>query len=288
MDHDLDDSSDSSSTTVHEVNTSPDNHDAPDKDDDSTHIAFNPLMDKVLIVPNPTDTETPFTRINRDKYIALDHLSESTHQVVASNQIPATPVTHGYTFESTPNYYEPLWIYHCDPDTPISDFDLDIRADEESLTQTSVIILGDNSPLTSAIQAVTITFNVESMSRTSLFQYVDSYLETKPPSDPEAFLCTIAAQPVYLSVHCFLAHMHVLTLEFINTLSIAFMVISLLRLLLPLPPSKMLKPYKRYPMLYWRYHPISKHALNTSHYGTFTFWLLPRPSILVISNCNIY
>lgn len=64
-------------------------------------------MQKVLIIANATDADTPFTRIHRAKYIALDHIRDSARHVLTAPQIPATPDTNAYEFE-LPNYYCPL------------------------------------------------------------------------------------------------------------------------------------------------------------------------------------
>lgn len=110
----------------------------------------------------------------------------------------STPVTHGYTFTTAPNYYEPLWTDHCDPNIPVSDFDIDMREDEDSPCQASASIVDDDPAFNNSIRDKAIFFKVESMSRASLFDYVDSYIADNPPSNPEALLLTITAQPSLL------------------------------------------------------------------------------------------
>lgn len=154
----------------------------------------SPALQKVLIVPTAPPTDSHYQLVTRASYIATDQLIGPIQHIPHSN-IRVLDNTMDFEFPITPNVYEPLWIDHCDPDVPISAFDLDMHEHEDSQVPCSGFLDAPSPTTLPAIQKSAICFDVGSMSRANLFDFIDDFLANVLDTNQETTLLRMAAQP---------------------------------------------------------------------------------------------
>ncbi|KAL7678936.1 hypothetical protein Plhal304r1_c089g0171081 [Plasmopara halstedii] len=138
---------------------------------------------------------TPPSKQQKERNLPAASLHSSLRQSLQASQ----PAINGKSSRVVkPSYYILLWLDDLYPDRPQWQFDIEIHNSEDDI----IHVLLTRSPsykggstYTSMVSPLTINYEIESMTRGELFDYVGSFFkefESRPPLD---HLATIEAYP---------------------------------------------------------------------------------------------
>jgi hypothetical protein len=152
----------------------------------------NSALDQNLILLRPNSNTSHWERVNRARRATYGiQLPNTTlHECSPSSTLSTI---HEYAFETHPNRFEPLWSEHP-LDSSVSDFDLQVWDDDGKLQAFS--LPHPSSIIQADVTQATINFNVETMTRRRLFEFIDDFLSQENQSHLDT-LTSFYAQPSF-------------------------------------------------------------------------------------------